>query len=127
MFAPSASLVGGGGYLSDSLSEEDAEHIIELVSSFDILGVVETPEQRERLYFNHYQFGDKAGDIAKALPMLSDERREELDVAIGQVGRRPGLPLDDLKVSESTKGLAVGVLGSWMSLKSLVPVGLSSS
>lgn len=96
-------------YLSDWLSEEDADHLIELVSSFEILGVVETPDEQERLYFNRYQFGNKARDIAKALPMLSDELREELDVAIERVGRRPGMPLDDLKVSGITKGLAVGL------------------
>ncbi|QIN81070.1 hypothetical protein GBA65_21780 (plasmid) [Rubrobacter marinus] len=96
-------------YLSDLLVEEDADHLIELVSSFELLGVAETIDQRQKLYFNRYQFGDKVKGIAKALPMLSDERREELDEAIERVGRRPGMPLDELRLSESAKGLAVGL------------------
>lgn len=96
-------------YLSVPLPEEDAKHLIELVSSFGILGVVETPDEYEKLYFNRYQFGDKAKDIGKALLMLPEERREELDLAIEAVAKRPGMPLDDLKTSEVTKNLAVGL------------------
>ncbi len=73
------------------------------------MGVLNTLDEREKLYFNRYQFGDKAEDIAKAFPMLSDGLREELDAAIDQVGGRPGVPLDDLQMSERTKDLAVGL------------------
>lgn len=95
-------------YLSEPLPEEEASHVIELVSSFGILGTVETPDEQEKLYFNRYQFGDKAKDIGKALLMLSEERREELDTAIETVARRPGMPLDDLTTTAATKNLAVG-------------------
>lgn len=96
-------------FLADQLTEEDADHLIDLASSFEILGVVETPDADEKLYFNRYQFGDKARDVGKALLMLSEERREDLDTTIETVARRPGMPLDDLRASEHTKNLAVGL------------------
>ena len=96
-------------YLSDVLPEEEIEHLLELVSSFEILGVVETPDESEKLYFNGYQFGDTAKEIGKALLMLSEDLREELDLAIARVARRPGMPLEDLGVAKRTEGLAVGL------------------
>lgn len=96
-------------HLSYALPEEDADHLTELVSAFEIVGVIGTPDQHETLYFNRYQFGDQAKDIGKALLMLSEDRREDLDAAIETVAKRPGMPLDDLKASESTKNLVVGL------------------
>ena len=93
-------------YLSDMLTEEETEHLLELVSSFEILGVVETPDESEKLYFNGYQFGDTAKEIGKALLMLSEDLREELDFAIAKVASRPGMPLEDLGVAKRTEWVA---------------------
>jgi hypothetical protein len=96
-------------YLSDTLPEEEVDHLIELVSSFEILRAVDTPDESEKLYFNGYQFGDKAKEVGKALLMLSEDLREEIDLAIERVARRPGMPLEDLGISKTAEGLVVGL------------------
>jgi hypothetical protein len=96
-------------YLSNILSEQDADHLIGLVSAFELLGSIDSSNQSEKLYFNGYQFGDRAVEIGKALAVLSDEGREELNFALEKIADRPGTPLSSLNVSEATERLAIGL------------------
>lgn len=96
-------------YLSDSLSEQDVERILGLVETFELLGVFSGPASAERLYFNGYQFGDRAANIAKALRALSHQDRAELDNLLEEVAKRPGVLRESIGVSERTKKLAIAL------------------
>jgi hypothetical protein len=96
-------------YLSTVLSEQDVEHLLSLVSAFELLGVIAIHDQPEQLFFNGYQFGDRAVDIGRALAALSKEKREELNVLLEEVARRPGTPPESLQVSDEIKTLAIGL------------------
>ena len=96
-------------YLSDMLSEQNANHLLSLVATFNLLGTIDLYNRPEKLYFNGYQFGDRAVEIGKALVTVSDKRREELDRILEKVTTNPGTPLSSLQVPESTERLAIGL------------------
>jgi len=96
-------------YLSPLLDEQDVERILGLVETFEFLGILRVPRRSERLYFNGYQFGDRAVDIGKALAALLEEDRQELDHLLEEVARRPGTLIESLEVSERIRRLAVGL------------------
>lgn len=96
-------------YLSSSQSGPDVERLLGLIDTFELLGSLEVPEQPDRLYFNGYQFGDRAVDIGKALAALSREDRGELNELLEQVATQPGALVDSLRASEKISELAIGL------------------
>lgn len=96
-------------FLSSKLDEEDTNYLLDLVASFHLLGVVDTPEEGQKLYFNTHKLGDRAKNIGQGLMMLSAERYEEVNKAIDFVDQRPGTFSEDLPVSSKIKEFIVGM------------------
>ena len=96
-------------FLSVLLEEEDINLVLDLVNRFELLGVVSAPGESGQVYFNGYQFSDRAVDIAKALNALSQELRNEVNTLLEQVASRPGTPLDSVPTSKNIKTLAIGL------------------
>ena len=96
-------------FLDSELDEQNINHLLTLVESFQILGTIDTPDENRKLYFNTHKFSDQAHSIGQGLLMLSEDRYEELNVAIDFVDRHPGTPYDDLPASEATKQFVVGM------------------
>lgn len=96
-------------FLTEILPERDIEHLLGLISTFELLGVVTVKGKGEKLYFNGYQFGDRAVDIGSALAALSKEKRKELNTLLEEVARRPGTPPENLSISEEIKTFAIGL------------------
>lgn len=97
-------------YISKFLLEDDILLLLGLVKEFQLLGVLTIKNRtQELLYFNGYQFGDRASDIGKALSALSEQLREELNILTEAVLKRPGTPFEISTVSEKTKSLAISL------------------
>lgn len=96
-------------FLSAEFSEEKIEHLLGVVRTLDLLGYLSLDKQRERLYFNGYQFGERAADIGKALAALPREEREYLDTLLEYITDQPGMPPESIKVPQRVKTLAVGL------------------
>lgn len=96
-------------YFSTILSEPQINELIGLAKQFELLGYITIPTRSEELYFNGYQFGDRAKDIGKALAALSSNKREQLDVLIKEVAKTPGLPPENLSIQDEIKTLALGL------------------
>lgn len=104
-------------YLSASLSEEDVEYLLSLIKEFELLGSTVVPGRSEELYFNRYQFGNRAVDIGKAIAGFSEQDREYLDVLLEEVARSPGVQPGNVKVPDEVKLMAIGLGRSLRSLK----------
>ena len=96
-------------YLSRDITEQDIDHILGLIEQFRLLGSIIIPERSEKLYFNEYQFGNRAIDIGKAISALSEARLDEVDHLLNIVASRPGTPLEDIEVSDKATALAIGL------------------
>lgn len=89
------------------MKERDVTHLLDLLASFRVLGC-RTINGR-KLYFNTYQFTNSAEKIGKALDAFSQSERAELDDLLNEVARKPGLPMENVKVSEKVRKMAVGL------------------
>jgi hypothetical protein len=96
-------------YLSNFLQEKDVPQVIGLVVNFELLGVIKIPSHSEELFFNGYQFGNRAQDIGKALTALSFEQREQLNHLLEEVVRQPGIPPESIRLPEEIKTMAIGL------------------
>lgn len=94
-------------YLAAVLRRKDRQSLYGLIETFGLLGVVQVPGRSQPLYFNEYQFGDRSVNIGTALAAMSRKRREELNILLDVVESRPGVPPEDVQVSEETKTLAI--------------------
>lgn len=95
-------------FLLPNLKESEIQHLIGLIKTLELLGNLQI-ENNEQLYFNGYQFGDKASDIGKALKGLPKEERGYLDELLECISDKPGLPPESIKVPQKIKTLAVGL------------------
>lgn len=95
--------------ISSEIPEKNVEHLLSLIKTFDLLGHIHIERAKEDLYFNGYQFGDRAEDIGKALGALPKEDRESLDALIDTVSESPGTPPESVKVPKKIKTLAIGL------------------
>lgn len=90
------------------LTEEQTDELLDLVNRFGLLGVVST-DGGERLYYNGYQFGDRAHDIGRALNALPTNLRAALHDLVGQVSANPGLPMEQARAPREVLGLAIAL------------------
>lgn len=95
--------------ISSEIPGKNIEHLLSLIETFDLLGHIHIERAKEDLYFNGYQFGDKAEDIGKALGALPEEDRESLDELINIVTESPGTPPENVNVPKKIKTLAIGL------------------
>jgi len=95
--------------IASEISEKNVEHLLSLIKTFDLLGHIHIERVKEDLFFNGYQFGDRAEDIGKALGALPKEHRESLDELIDIVSESPGTPPENIKVSKKIKTLTIGL------------------
>lgn len=100
-------------FLSSTLSEKDADHLLELVGTFNLLGVeVLLKDPRiEKLYYNEYQFGEKDQVVkaGSALANLPAGQRDQLNHLLQQVASTPGAPPESIEVTDEVKAFAVGL------------------
>jgi len=96
-------------FLSAEFSEENVEHLLGVVMTLDLLGHLSLDKRKGRLYFNGYQFGERAADIGKALAALPKEEREYLDTLLEYITDQPGVPPESIDVPQRVKTLAVGL------------------
>jgi len=99
-------------FLADFMSDDDLERLIALIEHFDLLGVIALGASAGRLFFNGYQFADRAREIGNAIASLSPDRRDSLTSLLETVGSQPGVPPEDLDVPESilTQALGLGLV-----------------
>lgn len=109
-------------YLTLELSEEETKQLLGLISTFELLGHLYLDEAKEELYFNGYQFGNRAADIGKALAALPKEDRKYLDELMEYIIEQPGTPPGNIEVPEKIKTMAIG-LGLVDENKVLSPAG----
>ncbi len=95
--------------ISSEIPEKNAERLLNLIQTFDLLGHIHIERVKEDLYFNGYQFGDRAEDIGKAMAALSKEDRDSLDELITIVTESPGTPPENVHVPPKIKTLAIGL------------------
>jgi hypothetical protein len=99
-------------YLS-TLSERDSDHLLEIVATFNLLGIEVLLERSpfEKVYYNEYQFGEKGQAVkaGSALAKLPASQRLELNNLLEQVATKPGTPPESVKVSEAAKNFAIGL------------------
>lgn len=95
--------------ISSEIPEKNVEYLLSLIKTFDLLGHIYIERVKEDLYFNGYQFGDRAEDIGKALGALPKEDRESLDALIDIVSESPGTLPENIKVPKKIKTLAIGL------------------
>ena len=99
-------------FLSKELTERDADHLLEIVGTFNLLGVeMLLGHSVEKLYYNEYQFGEKeqAVRIGTALTTLQRNQRAELTELLNEVASKPGAPPESIRVSEGIKEFAIGL------------------
>jgi hypothetical protein len=99
-------------YLCLSLSEKDADYLLDMAGTFNLLGVqVLLNPSIEKLYYNEYQFGetDQAAKAGYALAQMPEAQRAELSELLHKVASKPGTPPESVNVSESTKEFAIGL------------------
>ncbi len=96
-------------FASTVLKDKDTIHCLEIIRIFDLLGVIDIPGKKEMLYYNGYQFGDKAIDIGRALLSLGEQERIELNMLLEEVNQKPGRLPEDLDISEKIMNMAVGL------------------
>lgn len=96
-------------FLSSRLNEVDAELCLGLIRTFGLLGTSAVGASEESLYFNTYQFGDRAKDIGNGLSSLNVSMRDQLNSVLDEVYRRPGVPLDTLRADNAVKDFAIGL------------------
>jgi len=96
-------------FLSERLKEKDVNHLLGLVANFELLGVLPIRSKSDRLFFNSYQFGNRAEDIGNALSALSTELREKLNELLEKVASRPGIPPEDTGIPVEIRKMAIGL------------------
>jgi hypothetical protein len=100
-------------FLNRILAEDEANHLLEMVATFNLLGVEVLLERTpfEKVYYNEYQFGEKGQAIkaGSALAKLPQSQRIELNDLLDQVANKPGTPPESVRVSEEAKNFAIGL------------------
>lgn len=99
-------------FLSGRLIDEEIERLIRLIDRFELLGIITLDDSAGRLFFNGYQFGDRARKIGKAIASLSPESRDSLTSLIEVVRSQPGIPPEDVEVPSLilTQALGLGLI-----------------
>jgi hypothetical protein len=95
--------------LAGLLSEEDSDHLLRLIRNFELLGTIKIDNRGEYLYFNGYQFGDRAHNIGKCLSALSADKKDQLNQLLEMVSKHPGTPPENVGVPGDILRLAVGL------------------
>src|SRR5215471_3567154 len=75
-------------FLCRSISEQEADRLLETVATFNLLGVeVLLQPFPQKLYFNEYQFGEKDQLVkaGQAIAVLEPEKRDELNTLLDAV------------------------------------------
>lgn len=96
-------------YLSPVLAEPDLDQLLALVERFQILGALAIEGTPERLYFNGYQFGERAKEIGKVLAGLPQDKRDALTHLVERVMSSPGLPPENAQVPAETLDQAIAL------------------
>jgi hypothetical protein len=99
-------------FLCKSISEKEADRLLEIVTTFNLLGVeVLLQPSPVKLYYNEYQFGErdqlvKAGSAIAELPAA---KKSELNDLLEAVASKPGTPPESVPVADETKQFAIAV------------------
>ncbi len=96
-------------YLSPLLHESDVNQLLALIERFQILGVIPMEGTSDRLYFNGYQFGERAREIGKVLAGLPQDKRDALTELVQRVMSSPGLPPEDVQTPPDTLDQAIAL------------------
>ncbi|MBA4026695.1 MAG: hypothetical protein C0473_00485 [Cyanobacteria bacterium DS3.002] len=96
-------------YLADKLTESEIADMLRIVTELGILGIAK-PENvsGEIIYFNGYQFGDKARSFGKAFGSLTLEKQQQLDQLLMEVAKQPAIPADSVTVPAEIVKFALG-------------------
>jgi len=96
-------------FLCIIMPEKHVTQVLGLVNRFELLGMIHIDGKSEVLYFNGYRFSDRVKDIGKALASLPTNMRDELNILLSEVARRPGMPPENIVVKDEIKNLAIGL------------------
>lgn len=91
----------------DCLTKPQVDELLSALETFRILGA--RTVGKDKLFFNTYQFTDKAERIGKALQAFTSLERQQLDDLLGEVRRRPGIPAAAVDISDRVRRMAVGL------------------
>lgn len=96
-------------FLAGKISDSETSDMLRTISDLNLLGIAK-PEGSigETIYFNGYQFGDKAKVFGKAFGSLPKDQKEQLDQLLEQVAKQPAIPVDSVSVPAKIIEFALG-------------------